>query len=54
MKTKIKNIIKTILAIILVLTLIWLYSQHKNNQRAEYARNNNCTWVVAGAHDICK
>lgn len=54
MKTNIKNIIKTILAISLLLTLVAVYNQHKDNQRAEYAQAHNCEWVVAGAHDICK
>lgn len=54
MKTNIKTKIKTILAILLGLTLIVLYNQHKDNQRAEYARTHNCTWSVYGSHDICK
>ena len=54
MKTNTKTKIKTILAILLGLTLIVLYNQHKDNQRAEYARINNCTWSVYGSHDICK
>lgn len=52
--TNTKTKIKTILAILLGLTLIVLYNQHKNNQRAEYARINNCTWTVYGSHYICK
>lgn len=53
-KTKIKNTLKTILAIIIVLTLIWGYNIHEDNSRSEYARTHGCTWVIQGSHDICK
>jgi len=53
-KTNIKNILKTILAIIIVLTLIGIYNRHQDAQRDEYARNHACTWYIAGAHDICR
>lgn len=50
MKTK----IKTILTIILVIALALLYNCHKDQTRAEYAQNNDCTWAIQGSHDICK
>lgn len=53
-KTNIKNTIKTILAIIIVLTLIGMYNYHQDAERAEYARSHACTWYIVGSHDICK
>ena len=50
MKTK----IKTILTIIAVIALALFYNYHKDQTRAEYAQNNDCSWVVSGSHDICK
>lgn len=50
MKTK----IKTILAIIVIVLGIFLYDQHKQATRVEYAQVNNCTWTIQGSHDICK
>lgn len=53
-KTNIKKILKTILAIIIVLALIGVYNHHQDVERAEYARSHVCTWYIAGAHDICR
>jgi len=53
-KTNIKNTIKTILAIIIVLALIWAYNKHEDASRDEYAREKGCTWTIQGSHDICK
>lgn len=53
-KTNIKNTIKTILAIIIVLTLTFMYNYHQDAERAEYARSHACTWYIVGSHDICK
>ena len=50
MKTNIKIIIVTII----VLLGIVLYNQHEDRQRAEYAESHNCTWVIQGAHDVCR
>lgn len=50
MKTKINIII----AILIAFLCIVAFEQHKDAQRAEYALAHNCTWVVAGSHDICK
>lgn len=50
MKTKIKITI----AIIITILGIALYNNHQNQQRAEYAKTHNCTWVIQGSHDICK
>jgi hypothetical protein len=49
-----KTNIKIIIAIILIFAGIVLFEQHKDAERAEYAQAHNCTWVVAGSHDICK
>jgi len=54
MKTKIKTTIKIILATSLVIALMVIYENHKDQRRADYAKANNCSWSVAGAHDICK
>lgn len=51
---KIKTKIKIILAILLTLTLVTAYNHRKNAQRLEYAAQNNCEWVIYGAHDICR
>lgn len=53
-KTKIKTAIKIILATVLVIALMAIYENHKDQRRADYAAANNCTWVVQGSHDICK
>lgn len=53
-KTNIKNTLKIILAMIIVMTLITLYSVHQDHNREEYAREHGCTWVIQGSHDICK
>ena len=50
MKTKTKIIFITILIFIVLV----LFEQHKDQQRANYAQTNNCTWTIYGAHDICK
>lgn len=52
MKTKTKT--KTILIIIVVLIGIFLYDQHKQSVRVNYAQANDCTWTIQGSHDICK
>ena len=49
-----KTNIKIIIAIIITILGIALYNNHKDQQRAEYAEANNCTWVIQGSHDICK
>lgn len=49
-----KNKIKIIIAIIIAFLGIVAFEQHKDAQRAEYALSHDCTWVVAGSHDICK
>lgn len=54
MKTKIKTTLKIILATALVLLAMAVYENHKDQRRADYAKQNNCTWSVMGAHDICK
>lgn len=50
MKTK----IKTILTIIVVIALALLYNYHKDQSRADYAQNNDCSWVVSGSHIVCR
>lgn len=54
MKTKIKTTLKIILATALVLLVMAIYENHKNQRRADYAAANNCTWIVQGSHDVCK
>lgn len=51
---KIRNAAKIILAVLAVLGLLALYNHSKDLKREAYAEQNNCTWVVQGAHDICK
>lgn len=53
-KTKIKTTIKIILGVVLVLGLMAIYENHKDQRRADYASANGCTWSVYGSHDICK
>ena len=50
MKTKLQIII----ALALIIAGILAYNAHKDNARAQYAQAHNCTWIVAGSHDICK
>lgn len=50
MKTK----IKTILIITISVALALLYNYHKDQSRAEYAQNNDCSWVVSGSHIVCR
>lgn len=52
MKTKTNT--KIILTIILVIIAVFLYDKHKDQTRAEYAQNNDCTWAISGAHDVCR
>ena len=54
MKTKIKTTIKIIIAVAIVLGLMAMYENHKDQRRTEYASANSCAWVVSGSHDICK
>lgn len=54
MKTKIKTAIKIILATALVIGAMAIYENHKEQRRADYAKDNNCTWTIQGSHDICK
>lgn len=51
---KTKTNIKIILTIILVIIAVFLYDKHKDQTRAEYAQNNDCTWVISGFHDVCR
>ena len=46
--------IKTILTIIVVIALALLYNYHKDQTRADYAQNNECTWGVYGHYDVCR
>lgn len=50
MKTKIKIIIITLLGLLSILG----YSVYHDYKMDEYAKINNCTWVIQGSHDICK
>ena len=54
MKTKIKTIVKIILAVALVIGAMAIYENHKENQRAYYAKANGCAWTIQGSHDVCK
>lgn len=49
-----KNILKIIAAIIIMLGAIALYERHEDSERAEYAMAHDCTWTIQGSHDICK
>ena len=53
-KTKIKTTIKIILATALVIALMAIYENHKDQRRADYAAANGCSWTIQGSHDICK
>lgn len=54
MKTKIKIIVKTILAVAIIIALMAIYENHKDQRRADYAAANGCSWMIQGSHDICK
>lgn len=53
-KNKIISTLKIMLAMGAIMGGIALYSKHEDARRAEYARQNNCTWSYYAGHDICK
>lgn len=54
MRAKIKTFLEIVIILSLLLALIGLYNCQKDQEMDEYAEEHNCTWVVQGAHDICK
>lgn len=49
-----KEKIKIIITIIITITLMAVYINHKNKQREEYAIRNNCEWVIYSGYELCK
>lgn len=48
------QVIAIIGVILAIFATITMYNNYKDKQMDEYARENHCTWVINGAHDICK
>lgn len=54
MNNNIKDKIIAIITIIIVFAIFFIALVIKDKHRYEYAERNDCTWIIQGAHDICK
>ena len=50
MKTK----TKTILAILLIVLTLITWGIHSDLKHEEYAKANDCEWIMAGSHEVCR
>lgn len=53
-KIKLAGAVKIAIAIVSILTIITLYNTHQNSERAEYARDYGCEWVIYSGYELCK